>query len=282
MHKTVATPGELAPRFELALAAAKSAAALALAAFQGQDLRVETKADRSVVTDADRDAERAIRARIERAFPDDGIEGEEYGVKAGRNGWIWHLDPIDGTQAFVRGVPLFGTLIGVECDGLVEIGVICLPALGEMVYAARGQGCHWWQGLHPDSHGGLVSTLEPRRAMVSKVANLGDALFCTTWMQSYRDTGRTALYGDLCRATGVARGWGDCYGYALVATGRAEVMVDPQLCAWDAAPMPVILEEAGGRYTTFAGQPDLRGGTGVASNGHLHDAVLRVINDAVG
>lgn len=263
-------------RLELALMAARAAGALALSSFQNQNLRVDLKPDRSVVTDADRGAERSLRAMIESAFPKDAIVGEEYGTKAGTSGWTWYLDPIDGTQAFVRGVPLFGTLIGIEQDGASKVGVIFMPALGELVYATRGGGCHWVRGMRFD--GKRFSAGEPPiRTQVSSVLSLEDAMFCTTWMKSFTETNTVPLFNALCAKTGVFRGWGDCYGYALVATGRAEIMVDPLLHVWDAAPLLICVEEAGGRYVTLDGKPDIHGGSGIATNGHLHEAVMQIV-----
>lgn len=277
MHDSLAVA--TAKRLEFAVAAAKVAGAVVHRSFQDSDLRVETKVDRTVVTEADRSAERQLRTALTQDFPNDAIVGEEYGTTSGTSGWTWYLDPIDGTQAFVRGVPLFGTLIGAEYHGESRIGVIFLPALGEIVYASKGEGCFWQRGMHWDGAFGY-SVVPTHRAQVSRVASMNDAMFCTTWMQSFVATEQVDVFGKLCEATGVFRGWGDCYGYALVATGRAEIMVDPQLNVWDAAPMLVILEEAGGRYTTFDGKPDIHAGSGVATNGKLHAATLKVIAKA--
>jgi len=265
-----------AQRLEFAIAAAKVAGAIVQRSFQESSLQIETKADRSVVTEADRSAERQLRAALTQDFPQDAIVGEEYGVTAGTSGWTWYLDPIDGTQAFVRGVPLFGTLIGAEYNGESRLGVIFLPVLGEIVYAAKGSGCFWQRGMHWDGAFGY-SVVPSHRARVSTVASMSDAMFCTTWMQSFVDSGRVEVFSRMCEATGVFRGWGDCYGYALVATGRAEIMMDPQFNVWDAAPMLVILEEAGGCFTTLDGRADIHGGSGVATNRKLHAATLRVI-----
>lgn len=267
-------PGD-ALRLGLALETIRAAGALALRSFQDSSLKVDTKRDRSVVTEADRGAERLLRAAIETTFPDDRIVGEEYGEKAGGSGWTWYLDPIDGTQAFVRGCPLWGTLIGIEKNGASRVGAIFLPALGELVYAARGTGTYWIRGILPERDG-FSAGLAPVRAKVSPVTTLKDAMFCTTWMKSFEDVGRVDLFGKLCSATGVFRGWGDCYGYALVATGRAEVMVDPVLAVWDAAPLLITVEEAGGRYTTLDGKATIHGGSGIATNGVLHDEILKL------
>ena len=262
-------------RLELALFTVKAAGAIILRYFQDSALQVEVKRDRTVVTQADRAAEQYLRQAITEIFPDDAICGEEFGVTEGTSGFTWYLDPIDGTQAFVRGVPLFGTLIGIEYQKESRVGVIFMPALGELVYARKGHGCHWQKSMRWD--GVTFSQVATLPAKVAKTTSLQDAMFCTTWLQSYKSTGTLDVFHRLGDKTGVFRGWGDCYGYLLVATGRAEVMVDPELQVWDSAPMQVILEEAGGRYTTFQGAPDIHGGSGVATNGYLHDDVLAII-----
>lgn len=268
MTPMAATTHEADQRHQLALDIARRAAAHTLARFRDPSLRIDQKLDRTVVTEADREAEALLRREIEARFPEDEIVGEELGPKPGTSGWAWFLDPIDGTQAYARGVPLFGTLIGVTRERRSEIGVIALPALGELVHAARGRGCHWFSSAGS-------STSQPAR--VSSCANMKEAMFLTTWMQSFQMAGRVELFSRLTENTGVFRGWGDCYGYALVATGRAEIMVDPVLAPWDAGPMPVVLEEAGGRYTSFSGAVDLYAANGVATNGLLHDAVLALL-----
>ncbi len=239
--------------------------------------RVERKADLTYVTTADREAETLLRSHIQADFPEDSIVGEEFGRKKGANDWTWYLDPIDGTQAFVHGVPLFGTLIGIEHKGVSVAGVIVLPALGEAIFAGKNLGCFWHRGFIKEEAkksfvGGMTT-----RAQVSGVSTLQEALFCTTWMQSFKATQTLDVFYKLCDKTGVFRGWGDCYGYALVATGRAEIMVDPQLMVWDAAPMLVILEEAGGRYTDFSGKGSIHSGSGLATNGLLHQSVLSLV-----
>lgn len=253
-------------RLAFAIEAADAAGALAMRYFQGSELGAELKKDRTVVTKADREAEALIRAMLEKKFPKDGIVGEEHGVKQGTSGWIWYLDPIDGTQAFARGVPLFGTLVAAEKDDKPTVGVIGMPAMRELVYASKGDGC-WWR---KDGE-------KPARAKVSDCAKLEDAMWCTTWMQGFKDKGQMGLFQSLTDKTAVFRGWGDCYGYALVATGRADIMVDPVLAVWDAAPLLIVVEEAGGKYTSFEGKPDIRAGSGFATNGTLHEAVQRLI-----
>lgn len=265
-------------RLALAIAVAQEAGTIAMRHFQGADLGLELKLDKSIVTKADRAAEKLIRDRIIAKFPNDAIVGEEHGVKDGTSGWTWFLDPIDGTQAYARGVPLFGTLVAAQRNGREEVGVIFLPALGEMVSASSGSGTWWTRGLMLDAQSRWHSPHQPVRARVSLEKDLKKAMWCTTWMQSFTDVGRVDAFTKMTDKCGVFRGWGDCYGYALVATGRAEVMIDPVMAVWDSGPMVVILEEAGGKFTTWKGAPDIKGGSGVATNGVLHDAVLSVLN----
>jgi histidinol phosphatase-like enzyme (inositol monophosphatase family) len=262
-------------RLEHATFLARKAGASILKVFQDPNLKIDLKKDRTLVTAADRNGEKILRSGILEIFPDDKIVGEEFGVTEGRSGWTWYLDPIDGTQAFARGVPLFGTLIGLEYCGEPAAGVIFLPALGEMVYAGHQLGCHWIAGMTRDHSGEFIGGTKST-AQVSKTSSMKDALFCTTWMQSFRDAGCLPLFAEMTEATGVFRGWGDCYGYALVATGRAEIMIDPILESWDAGPMPIILQEAGGSYTTFDGRISIHGRSGVATNRLLHEPVLEI------
>jgi histidinol phosphatase-like enzyme (inositol monophosphatase family) len=249
-------------RFTFAVEAAKRAAKLTLDRYQDDALRIDTKLDRTLVTEADRNAEKLLRELLAEKFPKDAIVGEEFGNVTGTTGWTWYLDPIDGTQAYARGVPLFGTLVGATLDGVSTIGVVVLPALNEAVYAAKGTGATWERE---------VFSAKPRRstARVSSVRDLKSALFCTTYGKNF------TLLPELTATAEVSRGWGDCYGYALVATGRAEIMIDPQMASWDAGPMPVLLAEAGGRYTSFDGRSTVDAGNGVATNGHLHDEILK-------
>ncbi len=215
-----------------------------------QPLHAETKADGSPVTVADRAAERIARDWIARRFPDDGILGEEFGES--RPGALrrWIIDPIDGTKSFVRGIPLWGSLVAV-CEGPVVLaGAACFPALNEMLAAAPGEGC-WWNDA-------------PCR--VSAVSDIAAATLVTTdeRFAGFEDRGRR--WRDLCARAAIARSWGDCAGYLLVATGRAEAMVDPILSAWDAAPFLPIITEAGGVFTDWAEQGTIHGGSAIASN----------------
>ncbi len=259
---------EVIPRLEAARRFARAAGTLTLRHYQSHALVVESKEDASPVTVADRAAEELLRDKISAEFPDDSILGEEFGEAAGRSGFRWVLDPIDGTQAFVRGVPLYGTLVGIDHRGDSLIGIIELPALGESIYAWRGGGA-WWQRGEGD----------PAPARVGAAGTLAEATLVTTAPYGMEGAQATA-FEALAGAAGVVRGWGDCYGYALVATGRAHVMVDPGVHIWDAAPLKVILEEAGGRFTDWQGEATIFGYDAIGTNGTLHDAVLSYLRQA--
>ena len=242
---------------EFAVEVSEKAGEITLKYFQGQFV-VETKPDASPVTVADREAEAYIRETIEARFPHDGLIGEEFGERRAQAGRRWIIDPIDGTFSFVHGVPLYGVLIGMEEEHEPLLGVIHLPALGETVAAARGEGCHW----------------RGQRAHVSTTSALSDALWLTTGTNLDADLGRSAALDRLAQAAEPARTWGDCYGYVLVATGRADIMIDPLMHVWDCAALLPVVEEANGRFTDWQGQRTIRGGNAVASNGLLHDQVL--------
>jgi histidinol-phosphatase len=228
-------------------------------AYFNTGVAVEMKPDDTPVTCADRESERLIRDRIRRTFPHHTILGEEGGTDEGDPEYRWIIDPIDGTKTFIRGVPFYGVLIGVEVQGKPSAGVVYLPALDEMVSAATGLGC-WWNG---------------RPARVSEVATLAEAAIMVT---SARATmARSDAYERLVAATKFQRSWGDCYGYVLVATGRAEAMLDPSLSAWDCAALLPILQEAGGHFTTWAGEATIWGKDGVGTNAALHRPVLEIL-----
>jgi histidinol-phosphatase len=249
-------------RLPLAIDAAREAGRIILEHFLREGLEIERKPDASPVTVADREAERSLRARIAREFPEDSILGEELGETRGSGEFWWILDPIDGTVSFVHGVPLFGTLIGIGRGRESDAGVILLPALDELVYAQRDRGAWWMRAgrTHP--------------ARVSPVSALSEALVCTTSGSTFDDVGRADAYEKLRTRARSSRGWGDCYGYVLVATGRADVMLDPRMHVWDTAALQPIVEEAGGRFADWTGAPTIHGKNAVATNGHLLDEVL--------
>jgi len=256
---------QLSERLELARSAAREAGKLTLEYFQRADLAVERKADQSPVTAADRGAEQLLRDRIAAAFPDDAILGEELPDRRGTSGYRWILDPIDGTKSFIHGVPLYGTLVGLEHGLQSVLGVIQIPPLDECVYAAAGQGAWHVRG------GGL-----PAPARVSQTQRLADSLFCTSEVANFLRRGAADVYDRLQAAAGLSRTWGDCYGYLLVATGRAEVMVDPIMNVWDAAAVQPILLEAGGTFTDWQGTPTIHSGDGIATNGRVLAEVLKI------
>ena len=224
----------------------------------------ERKADNSFVTVADRETEKYLRASIEKAFPDDAILGEEEGEKPGRSDRHWVLDPIDGTYSFVHGVPLYGVLIGLEVNGEAVLGVVNLPALDELVYAARGVGCFWNDGP----------------ARVSATESLSNALLLATDFGTCKQYGFGRAAESLQRQAHARRTWGDAYGHVLVATGRADIMLDPIMNVWDCAALLPILEEAGGTFTDWQGQRTIHGGNAISTNGALFDSVMAAIKKA--
>ncbi len=227
-------------------------------------MAVSSKPDRTWVTEADTSIETLLRSRLAEAHPDHGIVGEEFGVSVGTAGVLWYLDPIDGTHNFMRGVPLFATLIAVERDGELQAAVISAPALRERWYGWRGGGA-WASG---------PADAAPRPLRVSGVATLADAqVLHGSWRDivgSGRAPGFEGLLGDVWRD----RGFGDFWGLALVAEGAAEAMLDVGLAAWDSAAPMLLVEEAGGRATDLEGRRSLDSGTFLCSNGLLHDELL--------
>ncbi len=243
--------------------------ALTLEYFNQGNYAVEQKHDATPVTIADRRAEQLLRAELLARFPGDGVLGEEFPEQTGTSGFRWIVDPIDGTKSFVTGVPLYGTLIGLEHKGQSVLGVIHLPALSETVWGSLGQGA--WHECAGQS---------PRPARVSTRSELAQSAFCTSEIATFAKRGSAAAYARLESATRIARTWGDCYGYALVATGRAEVMVDPIMSVWDAAALQPILTAAGGKFTDWQGRETIHGGEGVATNGLVHAQVLALLRGA--
>lgn len=222
---------------------------------------VEAKADDSPVTIADREAENLLRDLIRRHFPDDGIVGEEWGEIAGRSGRRWIVDPIDGTKSFIHGVPIYAVLIGLQIGEECVVGAASFPALNEMVCAAKGMGCFW----------------NGRRASVSGVSRLSDALLLTTDFRSVYEHGYGPGYDRVVAASKLQRGWGDAYGHALVATGRAEVMLDPIMEVWDCAALVPIVLEAGGTFTDWKGNTTARGRSAISTNGKVYEEVMGLL-----
>jgi histidinol phosphatase-like enzyme (inositol monophosphatase family) len=228
--------------------------------FYSTELVVEAKADGSPVTIADRSAEQLAREWIESRFPSDGIVGEEFGIRKSSASRRWIIDPIDGTKSFVRGVPLWGTLVAVMEGDIVIAGAAYFPALDEMVVAAAGEGC--WRN--------------DQRCSVSSVSEIADAAVLTTDSRFAGQNLRKQRWDELAGAAALSRAWGDCYGYCLVATGRAEVMADPVVSVWDIAALVPIIEEAGGVLTDWTGGSPF-GGSAIATNAALAHEVRKIL-----
>jgi histidinol phosphatase-like enzyme (inositol monophosphatase family) len=257
-----ADQSELEELRDFAVRLAREAGEITLKYFRQSPL-TEKKADGSFVTVADREAESFLRRAISSRFPNDGILGEEAGEHQGSSGQRWIVDPIDGTFSFVHGVPLYGVLIALEIDGEPVVGVINIPALNEMVYAAHGLGCF--------SKG--------ERMRVSSTATLAEALLLSTDFGVCAQFGFGAATEALQGRVKARRTWGDCYGHLLVATGRADVMLDPVMNAWDCAALAPIVEEAGGTFTDWQGKRTIKGGNAISTNGVLFDEVMKTIAD---
>ena len=252
--------GSYEEELAFAVEAAERAGRAILHHYQG-DLRAEAKHDGSPVTVADREGEELLRELIGARWPADGILGEEHGALQPEAPRRWVLDPIDGTSTFVRGVPLFGVLVALVDEGVPVVGVVHLPALAETVSAARGLGC-WWNG---------------RRARVSTIDRLDRALVLTTSVELDEAHGRGEGWHRLRAQARMARTWSDCYGYALVATGRAEAMADPIMAPWDLAALVPVVEEAGGVFTDWDGRPGYPATSAVATNAALATEVRELL-----
>lgn len=245
---------------EFALDATWQAGQITLGYFQ-TGVTSERKADDSPVTAADRQAEKKLRQLIQARWPDHGLIGEEYGNIEGDSRFTWTIDPIDGTKSFITGVPLYSTLLALLDGERPLVGVVHFPALNETIYASRGGGCYW----------------NGRRAKVSDVDDLAEATLLTSGLDHYRDPSRIDAWRRLTSATYMQRTWGDAYGYGLVATGRADVMVDPGMSLWDCGPLQVIMEEAGGTFTDWRGNATVHGGESIGTNGLLLEQVMALI-----
>lgn len=222
------------------------------------------KADDTPVTAADRAAEEFIRAEIGRIYPDHAIVGEEFGESAGKgNPFRWIIDPIDGTKSFMRGIPLYGVLIGLEIEGAVRVGAAYYPGTDEMLCAADDLGC-WWNG---------------RQASVSELSTLNRAGICYGSWRRFEER-QQGLFERISNSVYMTRGWSDAYGHLLVATGRAEAMFDPIMNVWDCGPFPVILREAGGYFGGWNGEEGHLHGDALSCNAALKDEILLILNNS--
>ncbi len=247
---------------EFALDAAWQAGRITLSYFQ-TGIQPDRKSDNSPVTIADRQAEQKLRELIHNHWPNHGIIGEEFGEEKSTSGYVWTIDPIDGTKSFVQGVPLYAVLIALTDGKRPLVGVAHFPALNETLYATQGGGCYW----------------NGRRAHVSTVQSLKDAVILTSELNNFENQDRGNGWQKLIESTYFQRTWGDAYGYSLVATGRAEIMLDPWMAVWDCGPLQLILEEAGGTFTDWQGNPTIYAGESIATNSLLFDEVMKLVKE---
>lgn len=257
---------EVAADLQLASALADGADAITLARFGALDLRVDTKPDLSPVTDADEAVEASIRATLARERPDDAIFGEEQGGSPVFEGRQWVIDPIDGTKNFVRGVPVWASLIALLQDGVPAVGVVSAPALNRRWWAGRGLGAHTSFADGP-----------PRRIAVSGVADLSAASLSFSDLTGWAERGSREQFLALLNAVWRVRAYGDFFSYCLLAEGAVDVAAEPEVKLWDLGALDVLVREAGGMFTNLQGRPGPHGGSAVASNGLLHPAVLAAL-----
>lgn len=261
---------ELQDLLDFATDVAKRAGELTLEHFHS-DVGYEMKADNTPVTVADRGAEELLRKRIEQAYPTHGIVGEEFGEKTGSEPARWIIDPIDGTFSFVCRVPLYCVLVGLEWEGEMVVGVIHMPALGETVYAARGFGCRW-----------DTPRFAGRPARVSTVSELSKARLLHGGPKLMNRHGKLEAFRRLRDRVYAERGWCDGYAYLLLATGRAEIMLDPRVALWDTAAPSCVVTEAGGTFTDWTGKRTHAAPEAIATNSKLFEAVMAELRDASG
>ena len=258
----------LQQRLDFAVRAAQASSQLTLEFFGSSNLDQSTKADGTPVTAADRACEEDLRKRIEAAYPEDSILGEEFDSKVGTSEYEWVIDPIDGTISFVQAVPLFGTMLACMHNGFPVLGVIVMPALDETVYAADGLGCwHTSKGT------------EPVNTRASQVDQLSEAIVCTTSMSYFVTPSHRRLYEQIDAHAKHTRGWSDCYGWVLLATGRVDAVIEPVLSLWDFAAAIPIITESGGFWTNFSGDQSIKSGEMLAtSTDHLHAQLLELVD----
>lgn len=242
--------------------------------FQKPDVGYERKSDKSPVTIGDRNTEEMMRELLQKHFPEDSILGEEFGSVEGTSGYRWIMDPIDGTKAFIGGVPLYGTMLGLEWDGRCVAGAVVIPAISEGIYACEGQGAWHVQGAVDGKPNA------PNRVQVSGVKTLEGSILAAAEPRSFQKRDALDTLMELDSRVYISRNWGDCYGYLLVATGRVEVMIDPIMSIWDAAALQPIMIEAGGTFTDWKGESTIYNGEGVATNGLVQEEVIKITEKA--
>ncbi|MFT3714427.1 MAG: histidinol-phosphatase [Gordonia sp. (in: high G+C Gram-positive bacteria)] len=263
MEPTAVTD-DLSADLALALRLADAADGLTSARFGALDLQVDDKPDLTPVTDADLACEKLLRDLLADARPGDAVLGEEFGGDALGEGRQWVIDPIDGTKNFVRGVPVWATLIALLVDGVPVVGVVSAPALNRRWWAAHGLGAH--MGVNGNA---------PRRIAVSGVTSLHSASLAFSSLSGWADLGLRERFLDLTDTVWRVRGYGDFFNYCLLAEGAVDIATEPEVSLWDLAPLDILVREAGGRFTSLDGAPGPAGGSAVATNGLLHDEVLQ-------
>ncbi len=246
---------------EFATQVAFEAGQLSLGYFQTQ-IETDFKTDDSPVTIADKKAEELIRQKIESKYPNHSILGEEFGLTNDGSSHRWIIDPIDGTKSFMRGVPLYAVLIGLEIEGKIELGVSYFPGVGDMVTAATDEGCYW----------------NGRRTFVNETKNIDRAIVSFTDFANFARYNRSNAWDAISQASYYRVGWSDAYGHMLVATGRCDVMLDPIMNPWDCGPFPVILREAGGYFGDWQGNESIYANEALSTNKLLLPKVLELIN----
>jgi len=263
------TPTAIRERLEHARVLAQAAGEVIMTYFDSDRIAADTKPDGSPVTIADKAAETIIRHGIKDRFAEDALLGEEHGGEDGTSGYTWVIDPIDGTVSFMHGVPVFGTLIGIECGGVPVAGVMHFPALDESAWAAQGSGA-WHR----------VGRNDPTQVHVSKTDRLDDAMVCTTSFDYFRGEPWEDAYLAVAHAAKRTRGWSDCHSELLLVTGRIDAVIEPVLNPWDISAIIAILNEAGGTFTDWRGDNESCSANtpGLASNGAIHHALLEVLS----
>lgn len=247
-------------RYELAIEAARAAGDHART-YYDTSVTVEHKADASPVTIADREAEQIIRGLVAKHFPNDGFLGEEFGDQPGASGFRWVIDPIDGTRSFVRHIPIWATLIGLEYKGEQIGGLAYVPVMNQMYRALRGDGAR----------------MNERRIRVSDTGTLADSLMCYSSIRWFQGAGREQTFLQLVKATQRQRGFGDFYGFTLLAEGACDLMLEHGVHEWDVSALKAIVEEAGGTFTDWKGTPTTQTPDVLATNGKLHAATLEIL-----
>ncbi len=254
---------ELDEALQVALGVVLASSNITLKYFR-KKLDVEKKADHSPVTIADKECESFIRSQLQKKYPSHAFLGEELGEQKTDSDFRWIIDPIDGTKNFTRGLPFWGTLVALEHEGEIVLGVIHLPVMNMTIHAAKNRGCYDGK----------------ERLSVSRVARLSEAMLVFGDLKHFFPQPQNAGFMELDAKVYCSRGWGDCYGYVPVIAGSAEIMIDPVANPWDIAAILICVEEAGGRFSDYKGDRTIYGGNAVATNGTLHDEVLRILNSS--